>query len=163
MSHENVGQPLLAAYPLQEVQDFGLDRDVQGRGGLVEQQNLWLKHERPGNRNTLALATGELMWETEAIAAIKPHRLKRDLNPPVLIAQAMNQEWLGQGRVNGFARVKRPIRILKNHLAAPGESPVDLVRAGCAECANLPGPVAGEATDGAQYGGLARAAFSHQR
>ena len=40
----------------QQVQDLGLDRDVEGRGGLVQHQQARLQRQSAGDGDALALA-----------------------------------------------------------------------------------------------------------
>ena len=46
---------------LEELQDLGLDRDVEGGGGLVGDDDVGLHRQRHGDHHALALAAGELV------------------------------------------------------------------------------------------------------
>ena len=48
---------------LQQLQDLGLDGDVEGRGRLVGDQEVRLVGERHGDHDPLALTAGELVRE----------------------------------------------------------------------------------------------------
>ena len=61
---EQVGKPQLAPELDEQVHDLGLDRDVEGRDRLVEHDELRFENERPGDRDPLPLATGELVRVT---------------------------------------------------------------------------------------------------
>ena len=61
VSDEDVRQPELALELLQQVQDLGLDRHVQGRHGLVTDDEVGLEDQRPGDADALALAAGEFV------------------------------------------------------------------------------------------------------
>ena len=61
VSDEKVGQPQGRLELLQQVDDLGLDRDVQRADRLVADDEIGLAGQRPGNGNTLALAAGKLM------------------------------------------------------------------------------------------------------
>ena len=58
---EEVGDPELALEVPQEVEDLGLDRDVERRDRLVADDQLRLERDRPGDPDPLALAAGELV------------------------------------------------------------------------------------------------------
>ena len=47
----------------QELDDLRLHREVEGGGGLVEQDELGLERDGPGDGDALALAAGELVRE----------------------------------------------------------------------------------------------------
>ena len=84
------GQPLLALEPLQEVQDLGLDRDVERRGRLVEQQHLGLGHQRAGDRQLLLLAAGQVAAapaEELLCNNMEPAAFEKYLALPVLLAR----------------------------------------------------------------------------
>ena len=50
------------AFELQhQLEDLGLDGDVERRGGLVGDQQPWVAAERHGNHHALAHAAGELV------------------------------------------------------------------------------------------------------
>src|SRR5690606_23123701 len=51
--NEQAGQTQGVLQVLQQIQDLRLDRDVQGRGGLVTHQDGGLNGKRPGNGDTL--------------------------------------------------------------------------------------------------------------
>jgi hypothetical protein len=57
---EEVGQPKAPLQIQQQVDDPGLDGDVQGRHWLVERQDLRLKREGPCDADALLLPAGEL-------------------------------------------------------------------------------------------------------
>ena len=47
---------------LQQVDDLGLDGDVERRHGLIGHQQLGVERERAGDADALTLAAGELRW-----------------------------------------------------------------------------------------------------
>ena len=57
---EEEGKVVLALELEQEIQHLRLDRDVEGRDGLVEDDEARLGREGPGDRDALALAAGHL-------------------------------------------------------------------------------------------------------
>jgi len=54
--HEQVRDPELLLEVPQEVEDLGLDRDVERRDGLVADDQLRPERNRPGDADALALA-----------------------------------------------------------------------------------------------------------
>ena len=60
MRNEDVGQPELALQADQQVDDLGLDRDVEGAQRLVADDQPRLRRERAGDADALALAAAEL-------------------------------------------------------------------------------------------------------
>ena len=51
----------LVAQVAHQVQDFGLDRDIEGRGGLVGDEQLGVAGQRLRDHGALPLAAGELV------------------------------------------------------------------------------------------------------
>ncbi len=56
----------------EQLQDLGLDRDVERRYRLVEHEQAWLDGQRPGDRDPLALAAAELVREARDGVAGQP-------------------------------------------------------------------------------------------
>jgi hypothetical protein len=61
MGNEKQRETKRQAHLFQEVQNMGLDRDVQRRNRFVADQQPGLGYERPGNLDALALAARKLM------------------------------------------------------------------------------------------------------
>ena len=58
---EQVGEPELVLQLLEQVDDAGLDAHVERRHRLVEDDELRLDRQRPGDPDALALTAGELV------------------------------------------------------------------------------------------------------
>ena len=58
--NEQIRAALLVLESIQQVQDRGLDRGVQRRGGLVAQDQRWRAGERARDRHALALSAAQL-------------------------------------------------------------------------------------------------------
>ena len=58
---EQVGQPESVLEPLEQVDDLGLDRDVERADRLVGDDEVGVERERPGDADALPLAAGELV------------------------------------------------------------------------------------------------------
>ena len=61
VGHEQVGDAEVLLEVAQQVQDLGLDRDVERRDGLVADDELRPQRDRARDADALALAAGELV------------------------------------------------------------------------------------------------------
>jgi hypothetical protein len=61
VSDEDDGGAGLLPQPAHEPEDLGLDRDVERRGGLVGDEEMWVERERHGDHHALAHAARELV------------------------------------------------------------------------------------------------------
>ena len=109
----------LAPQRLQQVQDLRLDRDVERRGRLVEQQDRRLEDQRARDGDALALAAGELVRVAEAEARAEPDLVaapRRSARP------ASSMPWMASGSaqdaVDRVARMQRAVGVLEHHLHA---------------------------------------------
>ena len=59
--NKKVGQPILALQIAKQVENLGLDRDVEGRHGFVTNDKARPRRQRPRDADPLSLTTGELM------------------------------------------------------------------------------------------------------
>ena len=78
VADEDVGQAVLRLQVLQELDDLELDRAVQGRGRLVQDEESGLQHEGAGQGDPLPLAAGELVGVAVPLLRVQahlPHRL----------------------------------------------------------------------------------------
>jgi len=78
VADEDVGQAEAALQLHEQVDDLRLDGDVERRDGLVADDDLRLEDDGPGDADTLALTTRELMGIAGAIGQVEPH-LAHDL------------------------------------------------------------------------------------
>ena len=62
-------RPWLAAYALQQVEDFRLHREIERGGRLVEEQDARLHDQRPRDGDALALAARDLVGIAIAVLA----------------------------------------------------------------------------------------------
>ena len=74
MGDEQISQVEFAMQFFEQIQNLSLDGDIQGRGWLIQNQQLRPQDQRPGQGDTLALATGKLM-------GITIHMLKAETDP----------------------------------------------------------------------------------
>ncbi len=120
MSHTEHGHAVLGQAD-HGVEHFLDHFRVQRRGRLVEQHDLRLHAQRPGNRHTLLLATRELPWELV--------RLLRNAYP----LKVVHGDFLGlapwhlahphrcQGAVFQNAQVREQVEVLEDHAHLPAD------------------------------------------
>ena len=120
---EQIGQALLALQVFHDVEHLRLHRHVECRGGLVTNQKLGLRGERPRDGDALALTARELMRILFHVGSGQAHREQQLTDTRLQVAWVRNQAMLGQRFRHDVqhrpARVQAGIRILKNHLHAP--------------------------------------------
>ncbi len=93
MGDEDEGDAHLLAQLVEERDHLRLDRNVERRHGLIADDQLRLERERPGNRDTLALAAGKLVW-------IAAHVLRPE--PDWVKSSATRSRHLALGRMSGW-------------------------------------------------------------
>ena len=77
MGDHQVGQSVAGLEVLHQVEDLGLDGDVEGRDGLVGHDQLGIEGEGPGQADALALAAGELVGVAVDRGAAQPHLVEQ--------------------------------------------------------------------------------------
>ena len=117
---EDDRQPQLALQLGEQVDDLRLDRDVEGRDGLVGHHELRLQGDGARDADALALAAGELVREAVVVLGVQPdaiHQLLHELLALVVVAlEAMDDERLADDRAHRLARVQRRVGVLEDHL-----------------------------------------------
>ena len=73
---EEVGEVEVALQALEEVDDLGLDRDVERRDGLVADDEVGVERERAREPDALALAARELVRVARRRVGRKPDDLE---------------------------------------------------------------------------------------
>ena len=108
----------LAAQPLEQADDLGLDADVERRHRLVEHEQVGADGERPGDADALALPAGELVRVAAGgrRAAAARGRAARRTRASSVAAEAVHAQRLGEQLADGHARVERRLRVLEHHL-----------------------------------------------
>ena len=116
---EEVGEAELALQVLEEVDDLGLDRDVQGRHRLVADDQRRPEGQRAGNPDALALAAREFRGEAVVVLRVEPDHLHQLLDLP-LAPGAVGHVVDGQGVADDGAHpapgVEGSVGILEDHL-----------------------------------------------
>ncbi len=116
VGHQKERQAVLASQPLQQVEYLRLDRDIERRGRLVEQQDARLENERTRDRDPLSLAAGKLVGIAIAERRTQPDLVERALDPAIRIVEPMDRHRFAQDAIDRVARMERAIGILKHHL-----------------------------------------------
>jgi hypothetical protein len=119
---EQVGQLELVLEALQEVDDLGLDRHVQGADRLVGHDQLGVDRDGPGDPDPLALAAAELVR-----VAVQEVRVQADdveqLGDPLAAlgrrADLVDGQRLADDPAHGHPRIQAGIRVLEDHLHPP--------------------------------------------
>jgi hypothetical protein len=127
VGHEDEGQRQLVLQRLEQIDDLGLDRDVECRHRLVEHDQLRFHRERTGDPDPLALSAGEFMRVTTEVLGVQA-----DTREQFARARLELRAWhAGQPQrrredlAHALARVQRRLRVLEDHLhvAAHGHHP----------------------------------------
>ena len=84
MRDEEEGDAQLLLQVVEKVDDTRLDRHVERRDRLVQHEQLGLEHERPGDADTLALATGELVRVAVGVVRLEPDQLEHLGHAPLV-------------------------------------------------------------------------------
>ena len=107
----------------QQVQDLALDRHVEGRDGLVGDEEPGLHRERAGDPDALALAARELMGVPAVVVALEPDQLER-------LVDAVRRDFLRHavGRADPRRWSRRSWRGDRARRTGPGRPPAS----GCA-------------------------------
>ena len=129
VANEQIGQAVALLQIVQQIDDLRLNRDIQGRGRLVQHHETGLQHQGPGNGDALALAAGKFMGEAVHGAGFQADLFQGISNQgaPFVIAAAffVHQQALFDDLGDGHARTERRERVLEDHLHLPAQGPQD--------------------------------------
>ena len=125
------GPGLVAQVPHQ-VEDLGLDRDVQRGRGLVRDEQLGLARQRHRDHHALGHATRHLVRiGIEAASRIRdadhPQELQRPLPRGALLHTAVDLEHLGDLLADVPDRVQRGLRLLEDHADPVAADPLHVL------------------------------------
>src|SRR5881409_4318873 len=110
---------------LQEIEDLGLDGDIQRRHGLVGDDETRPDGERAGDADPLALPAAELVRMAVARVGWQADELEQLLDaraPLAARADPVDGEPLAHDAGDAYARIERAVGVLEDdlHLAAHG-------------------------------------------
>ena len=125
VADEEVGQALLALQVFHDVEHLRLHTHIECRRGFVTHQEFGLRGQGAGDGNTLALATGKLVWVLAHVQWRQAHGLQQFTHPGFQSGFVRQDAVLTQGFTNDVlhdpARVEAGIRVLEDHLDAAAQ------------------------------------------
>ena len=140
VADEQVGEPELGAQVVEQVDDLGLDRDVERRDRLVADHQLRLERERAGDADPLALAAAHLVRIALGEAPRQAAVLEQPVDPPGepgAVLEAVHVERLADDLAHLHARVQGRVRVLEDRLHPAPEArrrlPVQAFQVGAVE------------------------------
>ena len=120
MRYKQEGDPALLLQILQEVDDLGLNGNVQGADRLITDKQFRLNSQSPRDSNALALAAAEFMGvalRVDRVEADRPEQFGDSRLPGrIVLCEPMNVEGFTDDVFDCHARVERALGILKPHL-----------------------------------------------
>ena len=115
---------------LEKVQNLGADRDVQRGDRFVRNNQLRLEHQRCADTHPLLLSAGQLTRIARGIGLVQADLLQHTADRRILLrpgADFMGAKGLPHRKTDGFARIQRAGRVLKDRLHGGAEGkPVQL-------------------------------------
>src|SRR5664280_2346013 len=122
VGNEEVGDAQSLLEVLQQVDHSRLDRNIEGGHRFVEDQQLGVEDQGPGDPDALPLSAGELVGKAVGVARFEPHHHQRmgDEHPPRgVVPQSMDVERLGDRLADRHPWVERGERVLEDDLDVP--------------------------------------------
>src|SRR5258708_20170158 len=119
MRDEDVSEAELLLQVLEEIEDLGLDGDVERRHRLIEKEQLRLQRQCPGDPDALPLPARKAVRvavEEADIEADQPHQLAHALGAGFGRADAVDDQRLADDVKHRHARVQRAELILEYQL-----------------------------------------------
>src|SRR3989442_10699555 len=116
---EEIGEAEFALKVLEQVEDLGLNRDVESGNGLVADDQARVQRERAGDADALTLAAGELMWIAVDEVRVEAHDLEQLLCASATratVADVVDEERLRDDVPDGHAWIERRVGILEDDL-----------------------------------------------
>ena len=116
---EDVGEVELVLEVLEQVDDLGLDRDVERGDRLVGDDQLRPQRERAGDPDPLALSAGELVRIAVVVLRLEPHPVHQLLNLAAELrpgCQPVQLQRIPDDLPDALAGVERRVGVLEDHL-----------------------------------------------
>ena len=123
MGNEQIGQPQIIFQLDQQVDDLGLNRDIQRRDRFVQHQQLGAERQGPGDADPLPLSTGELVGVFLGVTGMETHQFQEFLYLVGIGAAAfVDDQGLGDDVPRFHAGIERSERVLEDdlHISANG-------------------------------------------
>ena len=110
----------------EQVDDLGLNRDVERGHRLVEDHHRRVERQRPRDADALPLAAGELVREPVPVLGAEADGAKKLLDALAAVLpriEVVDPQRLGDDVAHRHARVQRGVRVLEDDLQAPADRP----------------------------------------
>ena len=124
---EQVGDAPLLLQVVQQVQDLALDRHVQGRDGLVADDEVGRQGQGPGDADALALPAAELVRVADGVAGVEADAGRSRLATRSRFSCPLAMPWTSIGSpmmaADGHPRVEAADRVLEDDLHLPPQPP----------------------------------------
>ena len=167
---EETGEPLFLPQRVQQTEDLSLDRDVEGRDGLVADQELRIRGQRAGDAHALPLSSGELAGVAKDSLPRQPDAFEQFHGEIETATSGLRDperlHWLQQALAYGDVGVQRGGGVLEDHADISHRVPPFP----SAQAAQVPSPVEHGPTGWAQgavqhpaQGALSAPRLAHQR
>ena len=130
--NEEVGELEFVFELREQIDDLGLDRDVQRRDRLVQHHELGLKGERPGDADALPLAPGKLVRVAIQVGRVEAHFHQDFLDAVAAFgfgSDTVDPQPFLDDPADGHAGIQGAERILKDDLHIAAELPQRRARA----------------------------------
>ncbi len=120
MGNKEIGKTEFLLKIHEQVDNFGLNRDIKGGNGLVTDDECRVAHQGPSNADALSLSTGKGVRKTSQVLDVQL-ALACDLPYPFIdfqstLTEVHRLERLGDNIAHRHARIQRGVRVLKNKL-----------------------------------------------
>jgi len=166
---EQVREPTVTLDVLKQIDDLGLDADVEGADRLVTDYEPWLDGEGAGNTDALPLASAELVGESVRDVGSETDALQEfgDTGLPggLRIPQSVDDQRFANALSHRHPRIQRMERVLENHLELPPERAEGAGSQGGDVLSVEEDPAAGgfeQSQDGTSKGALATTALTNE-
>ncbi|VTR68114.1 hypothetical protein DESC_690051 [Desulfosarcina cetonica] len=116
---EQVGQLQAFLQILEQIEDLGLDGNIQGGDGLVANHEGGVRGQGPGDADALALPAAELVRVVPPGFPAQAHEVQEFRNAPIdhrPVAVAVGQEGFGENAAHAQPRIKGGVGILEDDL-----------------------------------------------
>ena len=119
MADEKIGQAKLFLKILQQIDDLGLDRDIQRGDRFVADDEFGVQRQSSGDADALALAARKSVRVTVGKAAVEADSIHQLVDAGELFPGGKSRmliQRLGDDRGHRHARVEAGLRVLEHHL-----------------------------------------------
>ena len=117
---KQIGDAFLFLIILEQIDDLGLNGNIERRDGLIADHQIRLKHQCPRNPDTLSLPAGELVRVAACMLSGQPdtvqHLIDQIVGRRLVWYDAVGDQRLRNDVPDSHSRVQRGVWILENHL-----------------------------------------------